>query len=100
MAPSGRDMAGGGEEDATSLGDDKLDRGEESDSSRGVTQVDGRFSLFIDGISDAVSFSRIRDLFSQYGCIRKMFVQSQRRPRRRCRFGFVHMSSFSKAVVA
>lgn len=54
-------------------------------------QHDSRSSLFVDGIFGVVSYSQVRDSFSQYGQINRIFVQSHKKPSRRWRFGFVHM---------
>lgn len=41
------------------------------------------FTMFIDGISDVVDYSQIRELFAHIGRVGKMFVQRHRKVGRR-----------------
>lgn len=56
--------------------------------------------LFIDGIADSVSYHQIRELFCQHGRLSRVFVERQRKPWRKLRFGFIKFNERSSTMAA
>ncbi|XP_057418341.1 eukaryotic translation initiation factor 3 subunit G-like [Lotus japonicus] len=75
-------VCGGDEEEEDGGADgERLDGGDGSKSPC--------FSLFIDGISEAVGYHQVRNLFLKHGKVKSIFIQRQQKVGRRFRFGFV-----------
>src|ERR1044072_5503763 len=76
--------------------------GEEEDAGSGKSSSGAwrSYNLFIDGVSEYSSYSQIRHLFAQHGKVLNLFIQKQKKPGRRFRFGFVRFASKKQAVEA
>lgn len=57
-------------------------------------------SLFVEEISDVVSYAQLKELFAQCGTVRSVYVQRHWKQGRQTRFSFVHMLSTDDACKA
>src|ERR1044072_8970001 len=60
----------------------------------------GVTAVFIDGISEGISHTQLKDLFSRFGKVSRVFHSYRLRPGRRWRLGFAHMCFVEDAAVA
>ncbi|XP_057444367.1 uncharacterized protein LOC130736569 [Lotus japonicus] len=79
---------------------DGVDEEGEAEGAEGEAVQLGRFTLFIDGISDLVGYPQIKSLFGKVGRVEKLFVQRNRKAGRRFRFGFAQFFSRVQAEAA
>lgn len=56
--------------------------------------IKARVALFVNAISNSVSYNQVKGLFTQFGSQVNVFVQHFRRPDRHFRFAFVRFSSW------
>ncbi|XP_057438114.1 uncharacterized protein LOC130730188 [Lotus japonicus] len=80
--------------------DDEADGKDGEESKRSESIFVGSYTLFVDGISEAVGYPQIRALFARIGRLGKVFVRRHRKIGRRFRFGFVHFLSRIHAEMA
>ncbi|CAO2832322.1 unnamed protein product [Amaranthus hypochondriacus] len=55
-------------------------------------KVGGSFTLFVDGLSNAISNRFLQHLFGGYGKVLDTFISRKRRPNKKCFFGFVRFA--------
>lgn len=68
----------------------------------GAAVFSGRpcYPLFIDGIADSVDYFQVRNLFSRHGRLKNVFIQRNRRSRRKFYIGFVRYAKKEDVVRA
>lgn len=105
IAPLAKKKCGSKSARRSSLEEDVVGEDDDDGEEEAVTRRKGSMALeqntlFVDGISDLVGYSQIKDLFSQIGRVSKVFVQRFRKVGRKYRFGFVHFQSTGLAEAA
>jgi RNA recognition motif-containing protein len=60
----------------------------------------GKRVLYVGGLSDTISDSQLRDLFSAYGLVTRAYIVRLKHSQRSAGYGFVEMSSGEDALNA